>query len=1108
MNKILFAAVCAMPVAMFATPTTLTSTKAIPQWFKLSDEIWVDEDSNLHAWSDYNDGNTIMCLKHYGASGSSSYCSEPFNVYGLVVQITGTTWSLWQQYKSTDFTIGAGGVDVKSCNFMIAYDSTTRVRLTSNQTWTGSGASNVAMSFNIGCTDGEKPKARLIADEGVTSLGINGGLNAVLYAPNNELGNVDVTVSDSAKLWLVDIIDARLNAKKLVLSGDGVHMKFGSKLPHTAWHWPYAGAWTPTNIVAVDHFHLAPHVELADSADFSSDGGIYGLTNLIVSGTAGSTISGSLTFTQAVNRVTFATSGASLEFTTTNSIPSEIAAGFAVIGPGTLKVRDISPFLGTIDIGSGSSFEHHTTDAGESVLNAALAGTGTFSVNVAGSLRVPYAAIVGFSGSVVANAGALTVEVDAGNTLNLQSVPATSGSGTIDFVVGSRARVVCASAAGTTPAGVTLNGTAATFRADGRLVPADGYAATVEIAARGGVVADNVAGVTGITTDGDPSDGPVTLTAGSVEVGALVQKAFADATVSMPGKTLAASTLVRTAASGAFTIGSAAGEGAVTSDALLLDNADALLPLTVNARLEGSSGAIRKIGVGDAELAALKGSWAITNEQGRLVVGGSSRAEGLGIRLTNMVGRSVFEIAGDACVTGSMSFGYSSGKAAGFAMRDGYFRSQDDFVVEGCVEIFGGHFVSDRFFVGRHAHATYVQHGGEANVGSGTDMWIPWYGSTGIGSALRIKGGKMTYGHGIATCGTSSQNAKITVEGGEFVINGTVYVSANNWGRTWFNFNGGVAEVQNIRNHRNVAWYNGNQGRFYVSFNGGTVRLGKNNLSVFGRPVVSDTDYYPARLITVCEKGAIIDTNGKTGNTIDVPITKPTGQGIVSVPLSAPITGLSGAPYVSITDANSEAMGASAECDYDAASGSVTNITVTSPGVNYTTAKVALRYGSGNLKTGIACTLGEIAGGPFTKAGLGDLTLNATNTWAGGTVVSGGVLVCGCDWALPTNTAVRLAGGTLDLNGKQALISSLEVVPNAGATLTGATSGVLPASMAVAGDVQALRGHSLRLLSVPDGFPDGVPAVTSNDDDPHWMPVCRNGLLRLVWADGMVITFR
>jgi hypothetical protein len=35
-----------------------------------------------------------------------------------------------------------------------------------------------------------------------------------------------------------------------------------------------------------------------------------------------------------------------------------------------------------------------------------------------------------------------------------------------------------------------------------------------------------------------------------------------------------------------------------------------------------------------------------------------------------------------------------------------------------------------------------------------------------------------------------------------------------------------------------------------------------------------------------------------------------------------------------------------------------------------------------------------------------------------------------------------------------------------------------------------------------------VPAVTSNDDDPHWTPVYRNGLLRLGWANGFVVTVR
>ena len=751
---------------------------------------------------------------------------------------------------------------------------------------------------------------------------------------------------------------------------------------------------------------------------------------------------------------------------------------------------------GTLAVGAAGSI------ASSSCVTVAAGATLLFEKSGSGTVSQTLAA-------VKATGGATTVTVEEGVTLNLQDMPALENGGTLNFDVRAGARVMCVAGIGSAaPAGVTVNGVEVTFAADGRMRPVDGYSATVEIPARGGVLADNAGGITGITTDGDT--GPITLAADSVEVGALVQKAFADATVSMSGKTLAASTFARTATSGAFTVGTVSGEGAVSSDALTLDNADNVQPLTVNATFASQGDdnlLIRKIGAGAAELTDLQGKWAITNEQGRLTVSGSSRAS-VSVRLTNAVDISTFEVAGDACMTGSVSMGYSSSKASSFRMRNGYFERPSTFLVEGCMEVFGGHFVANALNVGRYAYATYVQHGGEVKVGANGTTWLSSAGAVGIASSLRIKGGTMTCKSDMATGGTSSQHAKVTVEGGELVVNGIVYVGANNWGHGWFNFNGGVAEVQTIRNHRNVAWYNGNQGRFYISFNGGTVRLRNNGLAVFGRPVVSDTDYYPARLVTVCEKGAIIDTNGKTGNTIDVPISKPTGQGIVSIPLSAPITGLSGAPYVSITDANSGAMGASAECDYDAASGSVTNITVTSPGVNYTSAKAALRYGSGNLKTGIACTFGEIVGGSFTKAGLGDLTLNATNTWSGGTVVSGGVLVCGCDWALPTNTAVRIAGGTLDLNGKQALISSLEVVPNAGATLKGATSGVLPASIAVAGDVQALRGHSLRLLSVPDGFPDGVPAVTSNDDDPHWKAELRNGLLRLVWMDGFSIIIR
>ena len=183
-----------------------------------------------------------------------------------------------------------------------------------------------------------------------------GALNAGLYGPDNELGNVTVTVSDTAKLWLFDIADARLNAKKLVLSGDGVHMAFGGVSPVKGWAATAAKAYAPTNVVAMDNFHLAPEVELANGADVTAKGGIYAVSNLVVSGTGGSVISGDLTFTQAVSRVTFATTGASLELTTANAVAGGLSAGFAVAGPGTLKVVDLAPFTGAFDVSDGAKF--------------------------------------------------------------------------------------------------------------------------------------------------------------------------------------------------------------------------------------------------------------------------------------------------------------------------------------------------------------------------------------------------------------------------------------------------------------------------------------------------------------------------------------------------------------------------------------------------------------------------------------------------------------------------------------------------------------------------------------------------------------------------------
>ena len=113
-----------------------------------------------------------------------------------------------------------------------------------------------------------------------------------------------------------------------------------------------------------------------------------------------------------------------------------------------------------------------------------------------------------------------------------------------------------------------------------------------------------------------------------------------------------------------------------------------------------------------------------------------------------------------------------------------------------------------------------------------------------------------------------------------------------------------------------------------------------------------------------------------------------------------------------------------------------------------------------------------------TKPGaLNDGDVKACAYWKG----ARGVVVC----ELPAATEIAEVAVTVKKTTNWYLMTEVEV--------------------AVDGDGS---GEYDKPKSVPDGFPDGVPAVTCNDDDPHWRPVYRNGQLRLVWANGLVITFR
>ena len=164
-----------------------------------------------------------------------------------------------------------------------------------------------------------------------------------------------------------------------------------------------------------------------------------------------------------------------------------------------------------------------------------------------------------------------------------------------------------------------------------------------------------------------------------------------------------------------------------------------------------------------------------------------------------------------------------------------------------------------------------------------------------------------------------------------------------------------------------------------LNFNGGTLQAAGNNLTF----VHGLTNAY------VYGGGATIDTNG-SNVTISQSLLAPPGAGVSAIPIAS---GNGGAGYAAapIVQINGDGTGATAVATM--AGGVVTGITITNPGVNYTTASATLIGGNPTTAASpdAATTAANTSGG-LTKINAGVLTLSGLNTYGGPTRIQGGTL--------------------------------------------------------------------------------------------------------------------
>jgi len=299
---------------------------------------------------------------------------------------------------------------------------------------------------------------------------------------------------------------------------------------------------------------------------------------------------------------------------------------------------------------------------------------------------------------------------------------------------------------------------------------------------------------------------------------------------------------------------------------------------------------------------------------------------------------------------------------------------------------------------------------------------------------------------------------------GELNLLGGAYLQARGKFQAGQNNNAATSIVNLCAGTLTTRYFLYSKGVLLVNFAGGTLKYpDRDAITTSMLPANSAVSVYAFGPRDSFAGGAVIDTNGRDLN-LQAAVRAPTGQGVSAIAVQQKGSRYLGEPYVKI---NGDGYGACAVANMeDDGQGRgtyrVASVTVTCPGVNYTTAPTVTFLGGCAIVTAqvSTVTLAPNTSGGFTKTGAGTLTVSGANTYTGATTVADGTLKLGAAQALPDSTPVALAGGTLDLNGA----TVTNALSGSGTLANGTVETVLsPAGAGTVGaDAITLTGAALR----------------------------------------------